>query len=611
MSSGLPSSTPGGADRIVRVLPDEPGLNKTFDYLLPNRLRGAAAVRVGAIVRFPLNGRQMRGWVTGVDVVSTADVEKLREISKVTGIGPPREILALSRWAAHRWWGRPASLLRTASPENAVAALPTTRPGGLTEIAPQTGEVARVAREALAAGGPTVVRIAPQADVVPLLLEAAHFAGTSGLLVVATSIREASTLARRLKRAEVAVALLPQEWARAAAGDCIVIGARSAAWGPLARPGAFVVLDEHDDIHQQEQMPTWNARDVVVERAARLGVPVLLVSPIPSLESVAKYPVFTTSRSFEREHWPIVDVIDRSDSDPSRQGLLSEQLGPVLRGHDTVVCVLNRKGRAAALVCTRCTDLAQCEICSGALASHASSNEELVCARCTHTRPMVCARCGGSSFKNIRMGTTRAREEIEALSQRAVAEVTAESDAPPVSVKVFVGTEAVLHRVARADTVVFLDFDSELLAPRYRASEHAMALVVRAARLLRDPAVVGSSKDAVGNRGSGRVLVQTRLSEHDVLRAMVLADTSAWLDTEATRRRDLRFPPSSVLAELSGAGGPAIAATLRLDETVEVRGPLAGPFLVRASSALVLADALAKCERPSERVRVTIDPRRV
>ena len=49
-----------------------------------------------------------------------------------------------------------------------------------------------------------------------------------------------------------------------------------------------------------------------------------------------------------------------------------------------------------------------------------------------------------------------------------------------------------LHRVESADTVAFLDFDQELLAPRYRAGEEAMSLLIQAARLVgeRDKGVV-------------------------------------------------------------------------------------------------------------------------
>ena len=593
--------------RVVRVLPDEPGLNRTFDYVLPASLTGADTVRIGSIVRFSLSGRLMRGWITGIDVEPATD-GPLKPIKKVSGFGPPRELLSLSKWAAHRWWGRPASLLRTASPDRNVPLLPRRPPldPALLAVAVVADDVTSMARQALANGGATVVRIPPTADVFPLVIEAARFGGSVGTLVIAPSMAVAIHLARRLRRAGAPVALLPDDWTFAAAGGCVVVGSRAAAWAPMVRPGAIVVLDEHDETYQQEQMPTWNARDVAVERAGRLGVPCLLVSPIPSVSSVVRFSTVTPSRSFERSHWPSLQIIDRSDEEPGRQGLLSDKVGTVLRT-GVVVCVLNRKGRAASLVCLGCHEIARCERCDGAMAypddvgvEVDSESDALVCRRCAFQRPTLCIACGRSKFRGIRMGVTRAREEVETLALRPTAEVTAVSPLPPDDVQVMVGTEAVLYRVPQADSVVFLDFDSELLAPRYRAAEQALALLVRAARLV----------EGRGGGGPGRLVVQTRLPDHEVLRAVSLADPDIVTAAETARRIDLRLPPYGALAVVSGAAALDVVQQLRGDERVQVGGPASGPYQIRASTSEVLADALAGIVRPSGRVRVEVDPMR-
>ena len=107
---------------------------------------------------------------------------------------------------------------------------------------------------------------------------------------------------------------------------------------------------------------------------------------------------------------------------------------------------------------------------------------------------------------------------------------------------VLIGTEAVLHRAASADVVAFLDLDAELLAPRYRAGEQAMALLARAARL------VG------GRAGGGRLLVQTFLPRHEVLQAVLHADPIRFAKVEMSRREMLQLPPFAALAAVSGAG---------------------------------------------------------
>ena len=46
---------------IARVLPDVSGLDKAFDYLVPEPLE--ATVEVGTRVRVDLHGRRVGGWV--------------------------------------------------------------------------------------------------------------------------------------------------------------------------------------------------------------------------------------------------------------------------------------------------------------------------------------------------------------------------------------------------------------------------------------------------------------------------------------------------------------------------------------------------------------------
>src|SRR5205814_3068651 len=168
----------------------------------------------------------------------------------------------------------------------------------------------------------------------------------------------ASVLAGQLRDAGHRVALAPRDWARAAAGGCVVVGSRAAAWAPAPGLASVVVVDEHDEAYQEERAPTWNARDVVVERARRSGAMWVLASPCPSLEALALGPLETVSRAEERGGWPPVEVVDRRKEAPGL-GLYSERLVTVLREAGRVVCVLNRKGRAWLLARAACDELAR------------------------------------------------------------------------------------------------------------------------------------------------------------------------------------------------------------------------------------------------------------
>lgn len=572
------------------MLPDQPAINKTFDYLVPEAF--GDQVRVGSVVRIALHGRRVGGWVVE-DGVEPPQGIGLRPLAKVTGWGPSDDLVDLARWAAWRWAGRPAQFLRTASPDPAVRSLP--RAGGARpSVVAVPEEVADEAFRHLRA----VVRLPPTADRYPLALAAA---ARGNALILVPSVSVARHLGLRLRRAGLPVAILPRDWAQARAGS-IVVGARAAAWGPVTELAAVVVFDEHDEAWQQEQAPTWHARDVVAERAARAGVPCVVVSPMPSLEALAWGELVAPSRSVERDGWPMVDVVDRRDEDPVRGGLFSDRLVAALRSGGRVVCVLNRTGRSRLLACGACGETARCERCDAAVVM--DDDRQFHCRRCDTVRPPTCLACGSTAFKNLRAGVTRVREELEALARTPVVEVTKATAAPTgdgivADARVYVGTEAVLHHVDRADVVAFLDFDQELLAPRYRAAEEALALLVRAARL------VG------GRRGGGRILVQTRLPHHEVVQAALLGDPARVSEAEAGRRAALRFPPAAALAAVSGPSAVTFIERLGSPPGVEVLGPSDDHWLVRADTHATLLDALAAVDRPPGRLRIEVDPLRL
>jgi primosomal protein N' (replication factor Y) len=606
---------------VVRVLPDVTGFAKTFDYLVD--AGDAPRVQVGTEVRVALQGRKVRAWVAEVDAEPPAGVT-LQPVVAVRGVGPTADVVDLAHWAAWRWAGHPVQFLRTASSPGIVRALPPTRTAGTGSVGGtlrSTGDAStdRLV-EAAVRGGPCIVRTPPGADRTALITAvvaqgrtAAGGANRSALLVCPT-LDAARRLAGALRRAGLPVALLADDrpgaatdqWALAAAGGAVVVGARAAAWAPAPDLGVAVLVDEHDEALQGQQAPTWHARDVLVERCARAGAPLVMCTPCPTLEALAVARLVAPSSAAARAGWAPVEVVDRRVEDPrTASSVLSDRLGPMLAVEGRVVCVLNRTGRARLLACRRCESIQRCERCQAAV--RADDDEHLVCPRCGTSRPRVCDDCGSTAMRVLRSGVSRVREELEALLGEPVAELTGsirtddERAAEARSLarhRVVVGTEAALHRVGPADVVAFLDFDQELTAPRFRAAEEAMALLVRAARML-------------GPRSRGhRLVVQTRLPEHAVLQAAGRADPDLLVAQERPLREALRFPPASALAQVSGPAGAGFVDALR-HSSVEVLGAPEGPWLVRAPDHEVLCNVLAATPRPTGRLRIEVDPLRI
>lgn len=594
---------------MVRVLTDVAAIDKEFDYLVPARLRG---LEVGTMVRVALGGRRrVGGWVVATGIEADPELT-LRPVAHRRGWGPTPDVVELAGWAAWRWAGRRSTLLRTASPAGAVPALPPPRPWPPPPprlTTPTARSVGDMVGQALSdPSGPALLRLPPATDLTAVVALVAQVGPT---LIVVPTATQAAGLAARLRQAGAGVAVLPDEWAQARAGASVVVGARAAAWAPCPGLSAAVVLDAHDEGLHQEQNPTWDATCVVVERARRAGVPCVVISPCPTLDQLAIGALLTPSRQAERAGWPPVDIVDRRGDDP-RLGLWSEPLVRLIREGGRIGCILNRTGRARLLGCRACGALARCERCGSALAQGEDAAEgvrTLSCRRCTWSRAWVCASCGSTALRQLRIGVSRAREELEALAGRPVAEVTAATTAAlETGASLLVGTEALLHRGGRFDVMAFLDFDSDLLAPRFRAGEEALALLARAARL-------------VGPRGSSdlggprrRMLVQTRAPDHAVLVAAASADPGILASSEEPVRRELRLPPFAALAAVSGPGAEIVVASLRAGSAtgaVSVTGPHGGRWLVRAADHGTLASVLAGTHRPEQRVRIEVDPLRV
>ena len=576
-----------------------PAIHRRFDYSVPAPL--ADRIRVGSRVRVQLHGRRVGAWVVEADVPPTPGVAP-KPLAASSGAGPPPSVVALAEWAAWRWAGPLSSFLGTASPTRVVDDRAPVRVGDVPTTVPASpgGGSVSLVDEALAGGdGPAVVRLAPALDATLVVLELVHRVGPAGVLVLAPSHARAAQVAARLRQAGAPVSLLPDRWPEAATGAFAVVGTRAAAWAPIPALTAAVVLDAHDEAYREERSPTWSAVDVTLERARRDGAPALLVSSCPPLTLTEGARLVTTTRAVERRGWPVVELVDRTGDDP-RTGLFSERMVRAVRAvldgpEGTVVCILNRIGRIRLLACGRCGSLARCSRCGGAVAQDEAAGG-LVCRRCGEVRPAVCAECDATRLKALRVGVTRATEELSALTGTEAVEVTGASDRDTGRwARLVVGTEAALHRVARAELAVFLDIDQHLLAPRFGAGEEALALLARAAHL-------------VGSRsGSGRLLVQTRLPDHETLQAAVHADPGRLAVPERALRQVLGLPPFGAVALLRGPGAAAFAEGLAVDPAVEVARVEDDRWMVRAPDHAIMADALAGVPRPAERLRVEVD----
>lgn len=586
-------STPSLGRRIVRVVPNVSGVNKTFDYLVPESLKN---VKVGSIVRVELQGRRVDAWV--IDEVVRPGLIKFKDVISLLSEGPSEEVVQLSQWAAQRFCGPVRAVLSSASPSLRVKKLGT-RHSGAARKSGQRGVVAEAEELFDNQRGGVLVWPAPR----PLrpVLESGISRGRT--LVVTPSVGFARTIAQALRREGLSVALMPDDWQRAAEGVDVVVGARSAVWASIPELKSIIVLDEHDERLQDERSPTWHSRDVAIERARALGVPCLLVSPLPTV-SATHWAGSQALRFVEPASgdWPSIEVVDPysdlGDEEKPQFGLLSSRLIEVLRDKSkTVVCILNTKGRSRLLSCKACKAIVRCEKCDAAVIQ----NEEgiLECNRCGAHRPATCQSCSSNALALLRKGVAKMRDEIEKAALRQVVELSAETTvAANAASLVYIGTEAALHRVSSADVVVFLDFDNELFAPTYRAGEQAWTLLIHATRLLK-----GSSK--------ALIVLQSQDASNTQYTDFVSPDPQLLIEREQKKRKVMQLPPYAAMARVVFADptfNPADWAHCKLAFSSSVK---TAEFLVRAENDEALSQGIAQLrDELSTRFRCYVDPMR-
>ena len=521
----------GEYSSIVSVVPDVSGIDRVFDYIVPERL--APSVAPGVRVRVPLNGRRVSGWVVGPGGEAHLEPSRLVEIVSVSGRAVEEDVVGLTHWVAERCWGPWRAVLASASAPRVRrrSVLPDRSADGLPPGSPGAGDLSPL----WDAGGGLVV-IPPLESVVTLLGEVAR---KGPLLVVCPTLRMARLGAAALRRRGVTTAEIPDEWERAAAGVDVVLGARSAVFAPCPGIAAIVVVDEHDEGLQEERHPTWHARDVAIERARLHGVPVILTSSVPSAEAAHAYQDSTVVIG-STASWPRIVVEDLTELRVQGSMLGAGMLEAINSRRGTTLCVLNAKGGARLLRCRACRELQSCSVCSSALSEN--ENGALECRRCVRDAGSVCVSCGRTGFAVIAGGTGLLAREIRRSTGHDVVEVSADNDEWQQG-NVLVGTDVLLHRVARADTVVFCDVDRDMLSPHLSASRDVLARLVRAAR------IVGAE---------GRIVVQTRLARHPLMEALGSGDVpgalSRLLAADLGLRATVGLPPFSRVVRVSGTG---------------------------------------------------------
>ena len=367
-------------------------------------------------------------------------------------------------------------------------------------------------------------------------------------------------------------------WRAAFSGTArIVLGTRSAVFAPVPDLGIIVVDEEHDaSFKQHEGALRYSARDLAVVRARHAGVPIVLGTATPALETLqniaaGRYARLRLERRTAQAQPPRLSLLDLR-AHAAHAGLATPAVLAIerhLAADGQALVFLNRRGYAPTLLCTACGWIAPCRDCDARLTVHQASGR-LRCHHCGADAPLPprCPQCG-FAVKPVGQGTERIEEALTALFPQvqiarldrdvvrkrgdleAVVARMASGDA-----RILVGTQMVTkgHDFPNLTLVVVLNADQGLFSTDFRAPERLAQTIVQ---------VAGRA-----GRGTkpGEVLIQTEFPEHPLLQSLLAQGYEGFARTALEERAQAAWPPFSRLAAVRDSARTRDAALAFLSE---------------------------------------------
>ena len=348
-------------------------------------------------------------------------------------------------------------------------------------------------------------------------------------------------------------------WRGVAAGQPVVLTARSGLFLPFRNLQLIIVDEEHDASFKQfDPAPRYHARDAAVYLAQRYGAKVLLGTATPSVETyhnahTGKYGLVEMPERFGGLELPEVQTIDLREQHKTKRmqsifsQLLLENLERVLDHGEQAILFQNRRGYAPALECQVCGWTAMCRHCDISLTFHKHSNR-LRCHYCGYQQEPVstCPACGSGKITLRGFGTEKIEDELKFFLPKArIARMDLDTagsknklaalleDFEERRVDILVGTQMVTKGLDfdNVALVGVLGADALTKYPDFRASERAFQLLTQ---------VAGR---AGRKQKRGLVLIQAFDPQHPVLQEVLRGDLASFFQRELDERREFHYPP--------------------------------------------------------------------
>lgn len=605
---------------VVDIWPEVIFSNKPYSYLIDPGIKNFELLAPGAVVKIPLHGRTLKGWVDRVRSLTefsctddSHDVAKLKNVISCVSIGPKKSVLNLVVELKDIYFTSPGVFLKLASYKKNIrkhdyytdvvpvkSELPVRDQLGDTQLAiigylnelsqSLKSHAPKTNKDGTYTDNVVTVRHPPNSDFNWLI---SHLCSVDGAIVVLTpTLNMAEEVLNKLRLNRVD-AEYESRFEPKLRSHMVYVGNRNSVFtSKPTRIKAMIILDCENGLYTDERAPCFNAVEVAKVRSKIENFFVVLCSTNPpvktlysgkalenvledeiDIKKIQSNKIFSYPKSYEFNSWPYVEIFKKFED--KNRGLMNERIveqieSAILKNSRKVIVIYQQKGYINSLKCMACDAVAVCENCNSALkAKRLDSRTLLYCQFCDTLFVRMCKNCGSFDLKVTRKGFMAVADELRLVLDDRIKITTEMEEFNSGNCDLLINTTAALNRKYkfRVGLAVLLDFDQFLLNPSIDSANDGLSVVANCANLLGKKTV----------KPSPLLLIQTGVTDHYLFNYLRDLDYKIYCEHELRKRKLFGYPPFATLAYLSSRDKKVLSDFINnIDNSkLEILGPTA------------------------------------
>lgn len=355
---------------------------------------------------------------------------------------------------------------------------------------------------------------------------------------------------------------------------------------PRADLGTLIIDRESARAYKSPHRPFLDARFFAEKLSENMGIRLLFGDTLLRTETLWRFKngdlheIYPSKfRSLTTSVQRIIDmrtriVNDRGDEKKVEYKIISDDLKNLIRenqdSNENLFIFTARRGLHPITVCADCNTIVNCNSCGAPTVLHTGKNNFFLCHKCGERRDAHerCKKCDSWRLNTLGIGSELVEQEIKkvfpetnvirldsdtATSHKRACQIAERFLASPGSI--LVGTEMALPYITeKIQNSAIVSMDSFFSVPDFRINERIINIILK-----------------IRSITTRNFVLQTRCPDQKVLDYAIKGNLSDFYRDEIGARRELAYPPFSILIKISltGTKTAVVAEMEKLQNSLE------------------------------------------